>query len=175
MQSQKETLYHWIQRLNASSKYFLSLGLIYNTLRFFRLRCALVRLAWQNAPNPVYFDSNHIIYAQSPCEIVSNDQLIIVLVDRFTASAGEQMVDLAFSMENVLVIGQNTAGVLITSSGWINSALPWSSITFDFSADMRVFPEGHFIEGIGFAPDIWVIGDALTAALNMLNHHLSQD
>jgi len=124
------------------------------------------------SPDPVFFDRNHITYELPPCGVVANNQLIIVLVDRYTASAGERMVDLAFSLENTLVVGQNTAGVYITGSGWIDSNLPWSGIPFDFSIDMRVFPEGHFTEGLGFAPDIWVIGDALTAALNMLNYHI---
>jgi len=123
-------------------------------------------------PAPVFFDENHTTLDLSPCRVIANDQLIIVLVDRFTALAGERMVDFAFSIENVLVIGQNTGGSYISGVGGVNSALPWSGIPFGFSSDIRVPPEGHFTEGIGFAPDIWVMGDALTAALNMLNHHI---
>jgi len=131
-----------------------------------------IETAGQYHPIPTFFDENHTTLILPPCEVIANDQLIIVLVDRFTASAGERMVDFAFSMENVLVIGQNTGGAYISGNGRINSALPWSNIPFGFSFDMRVPPEGHFQEGIGFAPDIWVMGDALTAALNMLNHHI---
>ena len=126
-------------------------------------------------PDPVFFDERHITYAWPACGVVSNEQLIIVLIDRFTTSSAEHMVDLAFSIENVLVVGQNTAGAAITSGGWLNTYLPWSGLRFDFSIDMRIFPDDHFQEGIGFAPDIWVMGDALTAALNMLDNHITID
>ena len=119
------------------------------------------------------FGDHHVLVDSGPDRIVPNNQLIIVLIDRFTASAGESMTDLAFNMENTLVIGQNTSGVLLTRSSASNF-LPWSNIPVAFNSWLAIHPEGHFAEGIGYAPDIWVMGDALTATLNMLNHHIIQ-
>jgi len=99
--------------------------------------------------------------------IVSNDKLIVLLIDRYTLSAGEVFTDLLFNMENTLVIGQNTGGCLITS-GSMNYYLPYSNIRFDMPPALHIFDETHFREGIGIAPDVWVVGDALKAALAML-------
>jgi len=113
-------------------------------------------------------NDQYFISFAHPDRIVSNDQIIILLVDRFTASAGEVFVDLMFSMENTLVIGQNTAGVLLTNSFGAPMFLPNSGIPVMFGPSVTVHPEGHFYEGVGFAPDVWVVGDALRAALATL-------
>ena len=80
------------------------------------------------------------------------------------------MVDLFFNMENTLVVGQNTGGALL-SAGSMPIALPNSGISVTFSNAMYVHPANHFQEGKGFAPDVWVNGDALVAALGMLDAH----
>jgi len=74
---------------------------------------------------------------------------------------------LAFNIENTLVIGQNTAGMLNTSGG---SALflPRSGQHISFGHFAHVHPPGHLPEGIGLTPDIWVHGDALAATFAML-------
>jgi hypothetical protein len=107
------------------------------------------------------------IISYLPDRIVSNDKLIVLLVDRYTISAGEVFTDLFFNMENTLVIGQNTGGYLLTT-GSANYYLPNSNIRFNMPPAIQVFDETHFREGIGIAPDVWVVGDALTAALAML-------
>jgi len=118
------------------------------------------------------FDAYHQIQNYPPHRIVPHDQLIIVLTGRRTASAGERMVDLALNMRNTLVIGQNTAGVYTTARNSWRPVLPNSRIRFEFATGMNIFPDGHFREGVGFAPDIWVTGCALTAALGMIEHHV---
>jgi len=100
---------------------------------------------------------------------IQNDTLIILLVDRFSGSAAEAFTSQILNMENTLVIGQNTFGTLLTSS-FLPMHLPNSGIPFIMGPGHTVHPEGTWQEGVGYAPDIWVIGDALTAALAMLNN-----
>lgn len=78
------------------------------------------------------------------------------------------MVDRIFNIENTLVIGQHTAGMLVSTQGWDMFYLSNSAIPFTFGPVVTVHPHNHFYEGLGFAPDIFVIGDALNATLNML-------
>ncbi|MDR2166741.1 MAG: hypothetical protein LBE35_02680 [Clostridiales bacterium] len=104
-----------------------------------------------------------------PDEIVANNQLLILLIDRGTASAAEGFADLAFNLENALVIGQNTAGALHTNMTYPRRYLPNSGITFGLGRGIHIHPPGHLPEGIGITPDIWTDGDALKATLAMLN------
>jgi len=111
---------------------------------------------------------HHVILYAGQEEVVPNDQLIILLVDRYTASAGDGFADLMLSLENTLIIGQNTMGVLIASGTVEAIFLPNSGVALEFGSTLYIHPEGNFAEGLGIAPDIWVSGDALTAALAML-------
>ena len=107
-----------------------------------------------------------------PREIVEIDQKLVFLTDRWTSSAGEVFVDAAFSMTNTLVIGIPTHGVLVASGAHPDSgySLPNTGLPFGFGSTLYVWPEGHFAEGVGILPDIWVDGDALTAALALLRN-----
>jgi len=100
--------------------------------------------------------------------IVERTQILIVLVDRYTMSAGEFFVDLAFNVENTLVIGQNTFGSLTCSSSYPHLRVPNSGIAISLGRDLMLHPEGHFAEGVGYRPDVWVTGDALAATMAML-------
>ena len=112
------------------------------------------------------FLGEHHIISALPDSIVPNEKLIIMLVDGYTFSAGETFADLMLNMENTLIIGQNTFGGLISSSQ--RFYLPYSNIPVNMGPFHNVFDEGGFMEGVGIAPDIWVNGDALEAALSML-------
>ncbi|MCL2388505.1 MAG: S41 family peptidase, partial [Defluviitaleaceae bacterium] len=100
--------------------------------------------------------------------VIYNEQLIIVLVDRFTLSSGEIFADQFTNVENTLVIGQNTFGMLLTSSG-LPLYLPNSGMPVSMGRYKLVHPENTWQEGVGFSPDIWVLGDALTAAWAILD------
>ncbi|MCL2285617.1 MAG: Gfo/Idh/MocA family oxidoreductase, partial [Firmicutes bacterium] len=106
---------------------------------------------------------------------IENDRLIILLTDRFTASAGDAFADLMLNMENTLIIGQNTAGILLTCMMYTRLSLWRSGVPFGFGATIHIHPEGHLPEGIGIAPDLWVNGDALTAALALLGVYIDGD
>ena len=103
-------------------------------------------------------------------QLIENNQLIIMLIDRFTVSAAEGFANQMFSMKNTLVIGQNTAGMLVADAAFVASdfSLPNSGIRFGFGVGVFVYPDDFFAEGVGIAPDVWVHGDALQAALALL-------
>ncbi|MCL2364515.1 MAG: S41 family peptidase [Defluviitaleaceae bacterium] len=114
------------------------------------------------------FDNYSFVTNFAGGHFIPNDRLFIILTDKNTVSAGEGMVDLVLNVENVLVIGQNTRGMLAKSGG-LHFYLPYSGILIHFGAAVIFKPKGLFQEGVGFAPDIWVYGDALEAALAFLD------
>jgi len=117
-----------------------------------------------------YIANTFQISKQYERQIISREQTLIVLVDRNTASAGEMFTDLVFNVENTLVVGQNTMGILTASGSYPNLRLPYSGAAVSLGRQLMLHPEGHFTEGVGFAPDVWVNGDALTAVVAMLKN-----
>ena len=109
----------------------------------------------------------HVAISYTPHRIVQNDNLIIILTDRHTASAGEHLAELALGMGNALIIGQNTAGIARTMQG-NTFYMPNSGLSFSFSNGLTFFPDGVNAEGIGITPDLWATGDALETALLFL-------
>ena len=111
----------------------------------------------------------HTLLRTYPDRLVSNAPLLILLTDRGTASASEAFADMAFNLDNALVIGQNTGGALHTNMTFPRRYLPNSGIPFGLGRGIHVHPLGHLQEGIGIFPDVWVNGDSLEAVLAMLN------
>lgn len=108
-------------------------------------------------------DDYHSVFS-SESGSVANDTFIILLVDRFVYSAAEMFTSQILNMENTLVIGQNTFGSNIASM-WPSLYLPNSGIQFNMGTNYVMRPYGTWQDGVGYAPDVWVVGDALTAAL----------
>jgi len=117
------------------------------------------------------FDDHHMYHANPREGLISSDQLIIVLTGPYTQSAAEFMVDMAFNLENTLIIGQNTGGAFMANMGF-TLHLPRSRMPFNMGNMWNALHESHFQEGLGFAPDIWVSGDALAAALGLIENFL---
>lgn len=90
-----------------------------------------------------------------PDEFVANDRLLIVLTGKSTASAAEVFVDLLHNVENVLFVGDLTAGCII-NGGSDPFKLPCSLLSVRFGNGVKVFPAGYFQELRGFEPDLWV-------------------
>ena len=136
--------------------------------------------AWaQRVARP--FGDNHVIISMSDPDrantTVANDQIIIFLIGRHTASAAEVFIDMAFNVENTLVIGQNTQGTLLMNFCFPNRFLPYTGLSFGLGTTLFVHADAHnFREGVGFAPDIWVPHneDALLAALALLRNHFDE-
>ena len=113
----------------------------------------------------------------TPGWMVERDKILIVLVDRYSASASEAFVDHVLNLQNTLIIGQNTSGTLLTGN-IATSQLPNSGIFIRVPRVMYILPDNVFEEAVGFAPDIWVHGDVdpLVAAIAMLrNAGLTKD
>lgn len=97
-----------------------------------------------------------VLYGNQQKPWLENQNLLIVLTSKATASSSEAMLDLLYNMENVLIIGDPTAGAFL-GEGTYELKLPNSLLTVSFGDSRRFFPEGdYFSEGRGFFPDIWV-------------------
>jgi len=114
-----------------------------------------------------YSISNHL-----PREVIEREQILILITDRFAGSAAESFADLAFNITNTLVIGAPTAGVLAFDLTYPQLTLPNTGVPFGLGRNMFLWPDGHFAEGVGIQPDIWVEGDALEAALALIRNGL---
>ena len=104
---------------------------------------------------------------------VQNDNLLIVLVGKSSGSASELFLDYAYNLENVLIIGENSSGALISSLSKVY--LPNSLCEVNIGADGRLCilseENDYFEELRGFYPDIWVpAGEAEEAAINLINN-----
>ena len=118
--------------------------------------------------NPEPFDERHIVQNNKQREIIQNEPLLVFLTGRGAGSAADGFADLALNLENSLIIGQNTAGVLHTDLTYPSLFLPKSNIRVGFGRSIFVHPENHLPEGVGISPDIWAMGDALQAALSLI-------
>ena len=76
--------------------------------------------------------------------------------------------DAARNVENTLIIGQNTYGVL-TSNAYTVMYLPNSGVAVQLGCNLCVFPEGDFEEFVGYQPDLWTSADALDVAINLVH------
>ncbi|MCL2573641.1 MAG: S41 family peptidase [Defluviitaleaceae bacterium] len=115
------------------------------------------------------FGDGYTLSHNEPRRIVQREQTLILLTDRGTLSAAEAFVDMAFNITNTLVIGTATAGMLAFDATYSNLFLPNTGIAFGLGRTMMLWPEGHFAEGVGIQPDIWVDGDAMAAALALIS------
>ncbi len=105
-------------------------------------------------------------------EFVENDRLVILLVGKMSASQAELFTDALHNLENVLIIGENTAGCAMTAM--IDFQLPNSlaKVALNTMGSMHVFPQGdYFEEGRGLLPDIWVpAGEAEELAVKLIEN-----
>ena len=104
--------------------------------------------------------------------LLSNNNFVIALTDYHVGSAGERFVGYLRQLENVLVVGTNTFGVLVTG-GVVWTVLPRSNLTLQFSVstlDLR--PDLSQFEGIGLLPDLWVPpGESLERVLAFVRRY----
>lgn len=117
---------------------------------------------------PIDYANGYTLYEHETDAFIEREPLLIVLVDRGTASAAEAFTDLCFNIQNTLIIGSATGGVLNFDLTYPSLILPRSGLSFGFGTSLYKHPEGHLAEGIGILPDAWVAGDALEAAVAML-------
>ena len=107
-----------------------------------------------------------------PDSFIENENLLVILTSKKTASAAEMFVDLSHNVENTLVIGENTAGCL-TGNAASPFQLMYSRIEVSCGNMVTIFPEGDFAEGYGYEPDLWCPAVwAQEAAVHFLNKQL---
>lgn len=100
---------------------------------------------------------NQMIDSDSEEDWIENDKLLIILVGKYSASASEWLLDYAYNVENILIVGENTSGCVI--GGTSNMFLPNSACQIDIGGGLlNLFPEeeGYMEELRGIYPDIWV-------------------
>ena len=103
---------------------------------------------------------------------VENDRLLIILTGKYTASGSEWLIDAAYNLENVLLIGENTYGSLIGSS--VTVQLKNSKLVAKVGILENIVPStnGYFEECRGFYPDLWVpAGEAEELAVKLLEQN----
>lgn len=96
-----------------------------------------------------------------------NDTKIFVLIDDKVASSAESFIEYLKTLENVILVGTNTSGILL-SNAYTTIQLPNSHI--NISLGNIITAKKGFTEGKGFEPDIWInSGDPLDKVLKLIN------
>lgn len=91
-------------------------------------------------------------------EPVENNVNVYILVDKNTSSASEFLAYYLKKLDNVIIVGTNTNGCLLT--GNCNSAyLPHSNIPLYISHVIYMTKDFDDIEGMGLLPDLWIKPD----------------
>ena len=87
---------------------------------------------------------------------VENDNLLVILTSKRTASAAEWLIDAAYNLENVLVVGDNTAGAMVGNISYIQ--LKNSKLIIGAGSSQAIIPDtnDYFEEYRGLYPDLWV-------------------
>ena len=87
---------------------------------------------------------------------VENDRVLIVLTGKRTASCAELLLERTANLENVLVIGENTSGAMMSNA--CRMQLPHSGCQVTMTVDSIYQPsaDSRYEELRGYEPDIWV-------------------
>ena len=92
-------------------------------------------------------------------------------MDGAVSSAGELFIAYLRQLENVLFVGTNTSGTLVTG-GITATTLPYSGLTLFLGTMLNLRPDFSQFEGIGFMPDLWVPPEeSLDRALRFIERH----
>jgi len=102
---------------------------------------------------------------------LSNENLLIVLMDKGAGSAGDFFAGYLRQIENALFVGTNTNGTLVTGPiMW--TSLPRSGFAIIFGTSLNLRPDLSQFEGVGFLPDLWVPpGESLERALRFIERY----
>ena len=119
-------------------------------------------LQTESGTSGFYYHTGAVTGSQLP-----NDIPIIVLVDDMCGSSGESMLNFLKAMDNVLVVGSNSAGFQLCGNvrGY---SLPNSGVYFDFGTSLQFSFTTDNVDFVGYEPDVWCDpAYALDAALNL--------
>lgn len=133
-------------------------------------RISLLRNAW-NTSQGGYPDQRTLGSYRKDKETgkqLENDIPIIVLVDDTCGSAGESMLNGLRCLDNVIIIGSNSAGYQLCGNQMVLN-LPHSNIACAFGASLQFHFTDENVDYKGYEPDIWCNPvDALDAVFNMI-------
>ena len=102
---------------------------------------------------------------------IENEALVVVLMDSWTASAGELFVYYLSQLDNVVFMGMNSAGVINFGSP-VKVPLPNSKLPVLFGTHFSLPLDLTDREGIGFLPDFWVHPEyALDLAIKFIGNY----
>ena len=109
---------------------------------------------------------------ESPSFVRSeNSNLLFVLVDNYTFSAGEWLIAALRNKDNVIFVGTNSGGGLMSDSA-IKIVLPNSRINMQCGTGLGFYYDDTvFTEETGFLPDIWVNEDAMRYTLELISYY----
>ena len=119
-------------------------------------------LQTESGTSGFYYHAGAVTGSQLP-----NDTPIIVLVDDMCGSSGESMLNFLKAMDNVLVVGSNSAGFQLCGNvrGY---SLSNSGVYFDFGTSLQFAFTTDNVDFVGYEPDVWCDpAYALEAALNL--------
>ena len=117
------------------------------------------RLGWSEISLPLF-------------EQVPKHVKIVVLIDQWVASSGEDFIDHLRHLDNVVFLGMNTGGIYLVGNN-CTTILPNSGLSFSFSTLLVLSSDLAEREGVGFLPDFWVHPDeALDLAVKFIHNYL---
>lgn len=100
-----------------------------------------------------------------------NDIPVIVLMDSRCGSSGESALTFAKTMDNVIVIGSNSAGYQLCGNVY-DYSLPRTGITACFGVSLSFYGSMDNVDYKGYEPDLWCNPKtALQSVLNMVERY----
>lgn len=130
-----------------------------------------LREAYANRYSPLNSSNTQSTYAYSHTPAgkwLPNDIPVIVLMNDACGSAGELALNLLKSMDNVLVVGTNSAGYQLGGNA-VDICLPNTNIRASIGTQLRFMFEVKNVDCIGYTPDVWCDPDEVVdAVLNLL-------
>ena len=100
-----------------------------------------------------------------------NDIPVIVLMDSFCGSSGESALTFAKMMDNVIVIGSNSAGYQLCGNVY-DYSLPRTGITACFGISISLYGSMDNVDYKGYEPDLWCDPKtSLQAVLSMVERY----
>lgn len=104
-------------------------------------------------------------------QFISSKTILFVIMNTNSASATEYLIDLLHNVENVVFVGTNSAGCLISDTGNVFS-LPNSKFRVAFGNSLSVYDEAFYQEFRGFEPDFWLNNQD---AINLIKQYVYQN
>lgn len=120
---------------------------------------------------PVAIGEEHYSHVFLPGKLIENDTPILVLLDDNCGSSGENVLNRLRTLDNVIVIGSNSAGFKVCGN-MAGYSLPRSGIPFQMGCSLGFYRHFENIDDRGYTPDVWCSpADALSAALLMAKRY----